>query len=366
MLVFFLLNLGQLINMRDKICPTNGGDYINQLEIIKSIAPEIRDIVERRYTILRTIYYNQPIGRRALATELDIGERIARNEVNILKDQGLIEIEAIGMYVTVEGKKILEELSDVYMEFKGILLLQEKLQTILGIQKLIIVPGNSSDNELVLKEMGKITSSIIINMLQSKDIIGITGGSTMAAVASEMCKSEKPHDVMVIPARGGLGSELETQANSIAAVIGNKLGGRYRLLNVPDTLEKDALEIIVKNNEIKESIDLIKNINILIFGIGRADAMAIRRKLPKERINSLMEAGSVAEAFGHYFDIDGNEIWEYKTIGMTLDMYKQIRNLIGVAGGAQKAEAIIAITSLRRDITIVTDESAARRMLEIV
>jgi central glycolytic genes regulator len=111
---------------------------------------------------------------------------------------------------------------------------------------------------------------------------------------------------------------------------------------------------------------LIKNINILIFGIGRADAMAIRRKLPKERINSLMEAGSVAEAFGHYFDIDGNEIWEYKTIGMTLDMYKQIRNLIGVAGGAQKAEAIIAITSLRRDITIVTDESAARRMLEIV
>lgn len=297
---------------------------------------------------------------------MDIGERIARAEVNTLKTQGLINIEVNGMYVTPDGKKILEKLNDVYKEIKGILLLQERLQTLLGIQRLVIVPGNSSHNELVLKEMGKITSSTIINMLQDRDIIGITGGSTMAVVASEMKKTDKPNDVLVIPARGGLGSELETQANSIAAIIGNKLGGKYKLLNVPDTLEKDALEIIIRNDEIKESINLINNINILIFGIGRADTMAIRRKLSQKKIDSLMEAGSVAEAFGHYFDIKGNEIWEYKTIGMSLDRYKKIRNLIGVAGGAEKAEAIMAIASLRKDITIITDESAARKILELV
>lgn len=297
---------------------------------------------------------------------MDIGERIARAEVNTLKTQGLINIEVNGMYVTPDGKKILEKLNDVYKEIKGILLLQERLQTLLGIQRLVIVPGNSSHNELVLKEMGKITSSTIINMLQDRDIIGITGGSTMAVVASEMKKTDKPNDVLVIPARGGLGSELETQANSIAAIIGNKLGGKYKLLNVPDTLEKDALEIIIRNDEIKESINLINNINILIFGIGRADTMAIRRKLSQKKIDSLMEAGSVAEAFGHYFDIKGNEIWEYKTIGMSLDRYKKIRSLIGVAGGAEKAEAIMAIASLRKDITIITDESAARKILELV
>lgn len=352
--------------MRDKTCPTIGGGYINLLETIKTIAPEVQDIIERRYLILKTIYYNQPIGRRALATELEIGERVARSEVNTLKDQGLISIEINGMYITTNGKKILEELNGVYKEFKGILMLQERLQTLLGIQRLIIVPGNSSHDELVLKEMGKITSSIIINLLQDKDIIGITGGSTMAAVASEMKKTDKPYDVLVIPARGGLGSEMETQANSIAAIIGNKLGGKYKLLNVPDTLEKDALEIIIKNDDIKESIDLINNINILVFGIGRADTMAIRRKLPQKKIDSLMEAGSVAEAFGHYFDIEGNEIWEYKTIGMSLDRYKMIRNLIGIAGGAEKAESIMAIASLRKDITIITDESAARKILELV
>jgi len=272
----------------------------------------------------------------------------------------------MGMYVTNEGKNLLDDLSEVYKGFKGIPEMQNRIEKILGVKKVIIVPGNSYDNQLVLKEMGKITCSSIKEFIYTKDIIGITGGNTMATVAEEMTQSDKPNDVLVIPARGGLGRELETQANSIAAKIGKKLGGTYRLLNVPDTLEQEALEIIIKNDEIKESIDLIDNISILVFGIGRADTMAHRRNLPEDKIDSLMELGSVAEAFGHYFDINGKEIWEYKTIGLSLDKFKEIKSIIGVAGGADNAEAIVAISSVRKDITIVTDESAARRILELV
>lgn len=350
----------------DKTCPWNGGDGIELLDIIKNIAPEVTEIVERRYLILRTIYFNQPIGRRALATELGISERIIRNEVNNLKQHGLLSIEIMGMYVTKAGKNLIEDLHEVYKGLKGILVLQNQLRDILGVEKVVILPGDSSEDELVLKEMGKITSNIIKSVIQPNDIIGITGGNTMASVAEEMTQTDKESNVLVIPARGGLGRELETQANSIAAKIGKKLGGTYRLLNVPDTLEKEALDIIIKNDEIKESINLINNISILVFGIGRAATMANRRNLPQDRIRDLMKIGSVAEAFGHYFDINGQEVWEYKTIGLSLDKFKDIKNVVGVAGGAEKAEAIMAISSVRKDITIVTDESAARRILEIV
>lgn len=343
-----------------------GGDSIQLIDLIKSIAPEVTDIIEKRYLILRTVHFNQPIGRRALAITLDLGERTIRNEVNILRDQGLLNIEIMGMYVTNEGKNLLDDLSEVYKGFKGIPELQARIEKILGVKKVIIVPGDLNESQLVLKEMGKNTSSTIKELINHKDIIGITGGNTMATVAEEMTQSDKPNDVLVIPARGGLGRELETQANSIAAKIGKKLGGSYRLLNVPDTLEQEALEIIIKNDEIRESIDLIDSISILVFGIGRADTMAHRRNLPEEKIDSLMELGSVAEAFGHYFDIYGKEIWEYKTIGLSLDKFKEIKSIIGVAGGADKAQAIMAISSVRKDIIIVTDESAARRILELV
>ncbi len=68
---------------------------------------------------------------------------------------------------------------------------------------------------------------------------------------------------------------------------------------------------------------MINNMNTLIFGIGRADTMAQRRNLSIEKIQRLLSEGAVAEAFGHYFDIKGKEIWEYKTIGLSLDKYKK-------------------------------------------
>ncbi|MFA7533310.1 MAG: sugar-binding domain-containing protein, partial [Tissierellaceae bacterium] len=172
-------------------------------------------------------------------------------------------------------------------------------------------------------------------------------------------------DITIIPARGGLGRNVETQANSIAAKLADKLGGAYRLLYVPDGLERDALEIMLRNDEIKESIDLINNMNILVFGLGRADTMANRRNLSPTKIEELIDRGAVAEAFGHYFDINGNEIWEYRTVGLSLDKFKSLNKVIGVAGGEEKAHAIISIATLNDNMILITDEPAANKILEI-
>lgn len=336
------------------------------LELLKKITPEIIEIIGKRYLILRSISYNQPIGRRTLSAELGFKERTIRDEVSLLKNQGLLNIDLMGMYITDEGKKTLESLHSIYSNLKGIPKLEESLQAILGIRNIIIVPGNSAENSMVLKDMGKITSRVLKNNIQPKDIIGITGGSTMAAVAEEVTPDSRTRDIVAIPARGGLGREVETQSNSIAAKLGQQLGGSYRLLYVPDGLEEEALELMLKNEEIRESMDMINNMNTLIFGIGRADTMAKRRNLSKEKIDELINSGAVAEALGHYFDINGNEIWEYKTIGLSLEKFKLLNNVIGVAGGEEKAEAIIAISTLNQNITLITDEVAARKIFEIV
>ena len=336
------------------------------LSLLKRISPEIVNKVEDRYLILKTIEYNQPIGRRLLSTKLNMKERAIRDEVNFLKEQGLLNIEIMGMNVTEDGQIILENLKDLYIQLKGIPLLEKELEKVLKVNKVIISPGNSLGNELVLKDMGKLTAKELKRIIKDGSIIGITGGNTMAAVAEEMTQDNKERQVLIIPARGGLGLEVETQANSIAAILGQKLNGKYRLLYVPDSLESEALDIVLKNSEIKESIEFINKMDTLVFGMGRADVMATRRKLSKEKIEEIIQKGAVAEAFGHYFDINGEEIWEYKTIGLSLDKYKNLKNVIGVAGGEDKAEVIISIATLRNDITIITDEEAAIKILEIV
>lgn len=315
--------------------------------------------------ILRSISYNQPIGRRLLSSELGIKERAIRDEVSILKEQGLLNIDFMGMYITDDGREIISQLQSVYSNIRGIPKLEEDLAKKLSIKKVIISPGNFSDDGMVLKDMGKIASRVIKKIIKPKDIIGVTGGSTMAAVAEEIHMDKKERDILVVPARGGLGVNVETQSNSIAAKLAQRLGGSYRLLYVPDGLEEDSLEIMLKNEEVKESVEMIKRMNTLIFGIGRADTMANRRNLPQEKVEKLIKDGAVAEAFGHYFDIEGNEIWEYKTIGLSIDTFKELDVVIAVAGGEDKAQAIMAISTLKKDMILITDEIGAKKILEI-
>lgn len=338
---------------------------MKMLDLIKKISPETNEIVERRYLILKSIFQNQPVGRRTLALDLGFKERAIRDEVGILKGQDLLDIDFRGMHITESGKEVLEDLHMVYSYLKGIPQLEEKLRHILKIKQAIIIPGNSSENRMVLRDMGKITFKMLKDNMKSRDIIGITGGNTMASVVEEVVFDKNPRDIIVIPARGGLGRNLNTQSNSIAAKLAEGLGGSYRLLYIPDSLEEEALEYMLKNEEISKSLSLINNMNTLVFGIGRADIMAKRRNLSEDRRRDLEDRGAVAEAFGHYFNIRGEEVWEYKTIGLSLEKFQSLDNLIGVAGGEEKAHAIASVSTLNENMVLVTDEVAARKILDL-
>lgn len=338
---------------------------IDLIKIQKKIIPEMLEILELRYDILQNIYYNQPIGRRSLAQNLNLKERSIRAQIDILKELDLLNVENMGMNITVKGKEILEDLSEFIHEFKGITELEKKLKAALNLKEVLVVPGITIEKNIILENLAKVSSVYLKKIIKDDSIIGITGGTTMAKLVEKMEKSKTSKNLLVIPARGGLGKNLETQSNNIAATLANKLGGNYKLLHIPDNMDKITLEAVLNLPNISEVTELIKKMDILIFGIGRADTMAYRRNLPKEKVMELVDKGAVAEAFGHYFDISGNEVWEYKTVGLSLEKFKSLDKVIAVAGDEEKAEAIISIAKLKPEMTLITDELAANKILEI-
>ncbi|MDY0236621.1 MAG: sugar-binding domain-containing protein [Gudongella sp.] len=345
---------------------SNGGDFIDLIKSFEKIAPDALKTIETRYEILKNIEINQPLGRRAISLNLGLRERTVRYEVEKLRELKLLTIDNMGMYVTDEAKKLLSKLEEPYYNIRGIGELIKLLQKKLHISKIVVVPGDSEINHDVLLEMGKAASKILLDSLGVNDIVGVTGGSTMACV-SKMIHSEKKYNkVTIIPARGGLGTEMTNQANSVAANIGKSLDADYRMLHIPDGLDQKALKAVSTNPEIREVLQMMDKMNILLFGIGRADELAQRRRLPIEKIDNLLKEGAVAEAFGHYFNINGRDIWEYKTVGISLGSYKKLEKIIGVAGGKNKAEAIIAVSSIRKDITLVIDEAVGYKILELL
>ncbi|GFR35493.1 sugar-binding transcriptional regulator [Thermobrachium celere] len=334
----------------------------NVLLLQQKIVPEIIELLIKRYKILKCIYYNQPVGRRALSQELDLGERVVRTEVNFLKDQGLIEIYSTGMTVTKDGEYILESLEEMIHEISGLTEVENKLKKILGVHKVIVVPGNIDEDITVLKEMGRLAANYIKTLLTNNSIIALTGGSSVSQVVENFPKLSKSN-VLVVPARGGMGRNVETQASTLAAKLANKIGANYKLLHVPDNLSQEALETMLNEPGIKDVVESISRADILIFGIGRADEMSRRRGLEEDKIDALLSKGAVAEAFGYYFNKEGEIVYNTPTIGLDFNDVSSIKHIIAVAGGKNKAEAIVATKINNPNMVIVTDEAAAKEIL---
>jgi central glycolytic genes regulator len=336
------------------------------LKLQQKIVPELIELLEKRYNILRTIYYNQPIGRRILANSVDLGERIVRTEINFLKNANLIEINTPGMTVTSEGEQIIDKLSNFIHEIKGLSEIEEVIKEGLKLKEVFLVPGDMDEDKTVLKELGRAAANYIKSIIKNDDIIALTGGSTIKEVTDNVPKISGVKNVLVVPARGGMGKNVEIQANTLAASLANKIGATYKLLHVPDNLSDRALDTILNEKDIKEIIENIRNSSVLIYGIGRADEMARRRGVSPEDIEKLEKIGTVGEAFGCYFNRKGEVVHSTPTIGISNTDVRRISNPIAIAGGRSKAEAIVATEKNNALGVLITDEGAGREIFKIL
>ncbi|WP_372996491.1 sugar-binding transcriptional regulator [Lutispora sp.] len=337
----------------------------NLIEIQKIIAPEISDIIEKRYSILLTIKYNQPIGRRNIANLLGETERWVRSELVILKKQELIEIEPQGMSVTEAGEEILKQISIYIEELKGLSMLARKLETMLGVKKVIIIPGDCEKRPEVLKEMGGKAFEYIKGCISDKSIIAVTGGNSTMAVA-ENAKAVDKKDVIVVPAIGGNNERHATQANAVAEKLASKINGSYYPLYLPQNISEEMLKAMLADPNISKVVELIGRSDVFIFGLSTFDQIAKKRKLDEETKKYLQRKGAFAEAFGYYFDNEGKVVHKSGSIGIKIEGYDIIATAVCIAGGLSKAEAIIAINKGKKKNILVIDEKAGEQMYNIM
>lgn len=335
------------------------------IDIQKRILPDLLQVMQKRYLILQYINVMQPVGRRNLSVSLNLTERVLRSEVEFLKDQNLISMSGQGMTLTKEGKDILESLDSVMRDIMGIDRLERQLQERMGIRKVIVVPGDSDQSPWVKSELGRATAHSMKILLQSKNIIAVTGGSTMAAVAEMLTPDFSEKDLLFVPARGGIGEDVKNQANTICAIMADNTNSRHRVFYVPDQVSTEVYKSFIKEPLIYEVWNLVKSASMVLHGIGDAITMAERRNTSQEDLHKILEGKAVGEAFGYYFNEAGEIVHKVLTIGLQMDDLKNVGDVIAVAGGASKAKAIRAYMKQAPSSTIlITDEGAAKTLLQ--
>lgn len=331
--------------------------------LIERFAPEALELMGIRYQILRHVLYHQPVGRRQIAKTLGYAERAVRGEIETLRVNEALNTTAAGIFITSYGEELLREVDQFIPFLYHTQTLANEIKQMFNLAEVIVVPGDSYQNPMVKKDLGKAAARYLQRILRPGFTLAVTGGTTLAEMAAAMNEAAPLENLMVVPARGGLGEEMEQQAGAIAARIAKKLGAQYRLLHIPDNLEESTVEILRQDSHISEIIQAIKSCDILIHGIGPALEMASRRNLAADEQEYLRQNGAVGEALRYYFDKEGKIVFEVAGIGLEQADLINIKEVIATAGGSHKGEAIRAVLNGRRNTVLITDEGAARKIL---
>lgn len=337
-----------------------------EIKWIRTIAPDMVKTMEQRFSILRNIEWSAPIGRRSLAQNLNISERVLRTETDFLRKQDLITATRSGMVLTAKGKQTIQGLALFMDGLSGIHQLEKKLGEKLGIKHCYIVPGNSDNQVKVVDAMGKVVNNVLRELLpKGQNVIAAMGGSTMARVAQQLTPElAVDRDLTFVPARGGIGERIDIQANNVSAQMALHTGGKHRALYVPEHVSENTYQPLLAEPSVRQVVDLIRHSNAAIHSIGEAIKMAERRAMPAKVIQMLAEKQAVGEAFGYFFDEEGKIIYKIPRIGLQLEDLTSMDCVLAVAGGASKAKAIMAYVRIAPpNMCLITDEGAAKVIL---
>lgn len=335
----------------------------DEMKLLSLLAPDLMADIGRRAQVLTGIESMQPVGRRALSARLNLPEREIRSAASALKEQGLICMDAAGMKLTSHAQDVLECAREVAREMYGLTALEKEIGELLDLEHVIIVGGASENDPFVLREVGRAAANRLHRLLRPGMTIAVGGGSTMSEVAHGM-PSGTPMDVMVLPARGGMGTSVELQANTVASEIAHRIGGRHKAIHLPDNLDAPALQEMMRIPEIRETLNMLTKCDIVVHGVGDAQVMAVKRGLNENQTALLRSRCAVGEAFGDFFDFSGRTVFQAGTV--TASVKHLDARLIAVAAGAEKARAIIAATRNEKHDSLITDESAARKICELL
>jgi central glycolytic genes regulator len=250
-------------------------------------------------------------------------------------------------------------------DLTGISTLESRLKSEMGIARVVVVPGDSDVSPWVKNELGNACATSMKHRLSSDNIIAVTGGTTMAAVAETLTPEFGEKNLLFVPARGGLGEDVNNQANTVCAIMADKTNSRHRVFYVPDQVSSEIYESFIKEPLIYEVLGLIKSASMVLHGIGDAITMAERRSTSPEDMEKIIRRNAVGEAFGYYFNEAGEIVHKVLTIGLQLDDLTEVDTIIAVAGGASKAKAIRAyMKQAPRSTILITDEGAAKKLVQ--
>ena len=261
----------------------------------------------------------------------------------------------------------------IHYPWKTVVNLAQKLKTEFSLEQVIVLAGRGRTYPDILRGIGVLAARCLEGHLRPNAVLGISWGTAVHSTVQAL-HTESRLNIRVVQMIGAVGTEDPMiDGPELARALANVFGGEYRYLHAPLIVENGALrKALLEEQSIGETLALARQSDVALVGIGSLDldvsSLLRAGYLNRESLAQLQEQGAVGDICARHYDDQGRIMdigLNHRIVGIELKDLQNIEHVIGVAGGEAKAEAILGALRGQHVDILVTDDTAAQKVLAL-
>lgn len=251
------------------------------------------------------------------------------------------------------------------------LLLEKEFKNRFDLKEVQILKSNGQNDQETIKGLGYLAANYLDSIIRDEDIVFCSYGRTVASTIQALNPNRKL-GITVVQMIGALGAENQLMDGpDLVRLLSEKYGGEYKYLLAPLVLQnREARDGLINQVRFKQAMSLSHDARIGLCGIGSMEeetpSPIWQNYIDITEWNYLNSIGAKAHMVASFLDQDGNILDDEindRVIGLNMERVKSIPYMIAVAGGRQKAHAISAVLRGQYISVLITDDTAAERIL---
>jgi DNA-binding transcriptional regulator LsrR (DeoR family) len=235
-----------------------------------------------------------------------------------------------------------------------------------------VVVDCPADGEAMVRDLGSALAYFLESTLKPGKVIGISSWSrSLFAMVDALHPGDYCANGKVVQILGGVGNVgSEFHAIHLAQRLANSIAAKPVLLQSPAVVgSAEAQRVLSRDTAVQEASALFDKLDLALVGIGSMEPSrmlsASGNILSREERTELQRLGAVGDICFRYFDADGQPVKSplmKRVIGIDLIKLRACKQVVGVAGGSQKLQAILG--ALRGGLidVLITDRGTAEEL----
>ena len=294
-------------------------------------------------------YYRGGCSRIELAVELGVSRFKVARMLDKARELGIVRIE-VSLPDSID------------------LTLSNELRRAFGLRRAIVVHTPSQDPVAVQDALGRVAAQLLPEVVVEGDLIGVASGRTLLASTKYLPPLPRANVVSLCGIANSNAEYSSQVIRKIADATGGDLWPIFAPLILPDVQTAAALRA---EPSIKAAFDLFDQVTVGYVSLGSCDP-------PESQFydlvagfglaDDLLARGAAGEICSTSFDRAGQILsgLEDHTLSIPTEQLRRIPEVIAVAGGWRKTDAVLGALRAGLMTSLVTDVELARRILAIV